>query len=53
MWRMGLVQRVWMGAGVCGLPGRSAAGRVEEECLLLSDTVTVPGMALKASPFQI
>lgn len=44
VWRMGLVRRAWMEAGVCGHPGRSVAGPVEEECPLLSDTVTAPGM---------
>lgn len=47
VWCMGLVQRAWTGGGVCGLPGRSAAGPAEEGCPLLSDTVTAPGMALK------
>lgn len=43
MWHTGLARRAWTEAGVCGLRGRSAAGRVEEECPLLSDTVTAPG----------
>ncbi len=46
VWRMGLVQRAWTGAGVCGHPGRSAAGPAEEECPLLSDTATAPGKGL-------
>lgn len=41
--RMGLVQRVLMEAGVCGHRGGSAAGPVEVESPLLSDTVTAPG----------
>lgn len=47
VWRMGLVQRAWMGAGACGHPGRSVAGPVGEESPLLSDTVTAPGTVLK------
>lgn len=46
VWRMGLVQRAWTEAGGCGHPGRSAAGRVEVESPLLSDTVTAPGIGL-------
>lgn len=38
-----------MEAGVCGLPGRSAAGHVEVASPLLSDTATAPGTDL-ASP---
>lgn len=45
-WRMGLAHRVWMEAGVCGLPGRSAAGHVEVASPLLSDTATAPGTEL-------
>ena len=43
VWPMEPVQRVWTGAGDCGLPGRSAVGLVEEVSPLPSDTVTVPG----------
>lgn len=35
-----------MEAGVCGLPGRSAAGHVEAASPLLSDTATAPGTDL-------
>lgn len=35
-----------MEAGVCGLPGRSAAGHVEVASPLLSDTATAPGTDL-------
>lgn len=38
-----------MEVGDCGHPGRSAAGPVEEECHLLSDTVTAPGQPLVES----
>lgn len=44
MWRMELVLRAWTEVGVFGQPGRSAAGPVEEESPLPSDTVTAPGM---------
>lgn len=43
MWHMGLVPQALMEAGGCGHPGKSAAGRVEVESPLLSDTVIVPG----------
>lgn len=46
VWHMGLVQRAWTEAGDCGRPGRSAAGHVEVESPLLSDTVTAPGTGL-------
>lgn len=42
-----------MGAGVFGLPGRSAAGPVEEECPPQSDTVTAPGVFLKCIALNV
>lgn len=42
-WHTARVRKVWTEVGVCGLPGRSAAGRVEAEFPLPSDTATAPG----------
>lgn len=42
-WRTAPVPKVWTEVGVCGLPGKSAAGRAEAEFPLQSDTVTAPG----------
>lgn len=42
-WRTAPVRKAWTEVGVCGPPGRSAAGRVEAASPLPSDTATAPG----------
>lgn len=42
-WRTVPAPKAWTEVGVCGLPGKSAAGRVEAESPLQSGTVTAPG----------